>query len=160
MTLPAGFGEPARDPDQAEARMAAWAQGLADKAARYQEVGQRTEALRLTASSPDGAVRVTVRADGALEDLEFGDRARTVPLERLSGLVMETVRQAQSGIADQVAGVMAEGLGDEDAQTRALVLDNLRSRFPDPETADDDDGPAPTAREAAPADDDEEDRPW
>ncbi|MEV0678671.1 YbaB/EbfC family nucleoid-associated protein [Actinosynnema sp. NPDC050436] len=160
MSVPTGFGEPVRDPDEAEARMNAWARGLADKAARYQEVGARTEALRLTASSPDGAVRVTVRADGGLVDLEFGDRARSVPLERLSGLVMQTVRQAQAGIADRVAEVMTDGLGDEDAQTRALVLDNLRSRFPDP--TDDDEGhdepAAPPAGDAGP--DDEENRPW
>ncbi|MEU4805572.1 YbaB/EbfC family nucleoid-associated protein [Actinosynnema sp. NPDC023587] len=166
MSVPTGFGEPARDPDEAEARMSTWARGFAEKAARYREVGERTEALRLTASSPDGAVRVTVRADGGLVDLEFGDRARSVPLDRLSGLVMATVRQAQAGIADRVAEVMSDGLGDEDSRTRALVVDNLRTRFPDTEDTGDtgDTGVAaentPAAgRDTAPADD-EEHRPW
>jgi hypothetical protein len=163
MSAPSGFGDPVRDPDEAEARMNAWAQGFAAKAARYREVGERTEQLRLTASSPNGEVQVTVRADGSPTDLRFGDRARTVPLENLSGMVLDTLRRAQAGIADRVAEVMADGLGDEDVQTRTLVLDNLRARFPDPETDDvapDEVPDAPDRRRPAADGDEEENQPW
>ncbi|MCP2167451.1 YbaB/EbfC family nucleoid-associated protein [Goodfellowiella coeruleoviolacea] len=160
MSTPTGFGEPVRDPDQAEARMNAWAQQLADKAARYRDVGERTQALRLTAASPDGAVRVTVRADGALDDLEFGDRARTLPLPDLAQQVMNTVRRAQAQIADQVAAVMTDRLGDEDQQTRSLVLDNLRARFPEPDDEDTAAGAAATNDRQADDPDDEENELW
>ncbi|GLZ29286.1 hypothetical protein Lesp02_14760 [Lentzea sp. NBRC 105346] len=152
-----GFGEVVRDPEEAEARMAAWAKGFEEKAARYRAVGEQTEALRLTASSPNGAVRVTVRADGSLTGIEFGDRARTIPLEHLPSMIMDTVHRAQSGIAGRVAEVMAEGLGDEDLQTRSMMLDNLRERFPELETDENDEEPAQVRDDVR---DDEENEPW
>ncbi|MEC3980722.1 YbaB/EbfC family nucleoid-associated protein [Amycolatopsis sp. H20-H5] len=146
MTSANGIGDFVTDPDEAIRRMDQWAQGFADKAQRYQAAQERTEQLRLTATSSDGAVRVTVGADGGVTGLEFSNKARSFPLDELSRQILATMHRAQSGIADQVAGVMAEQLGDEDPETRSLVLDNLRSRFPDPdeEPGDEpDDGPGP-----------------
>ncbi|ACU36795.1 YbaB/EbfC family nucleoid-associated protein [Actinosynnema mirum] len=147
------------DADGAEDRMAEWSRALSDKADRYREAGQRTEELRLSAVSPDGAVQVVVKADGSLVDLQFGDRARTIPLEHLAVVVMETVRQAQATIADEVSDVMSRTLGDEDQQTRDMVLGNLRSRF----AATDDLNDFHDARATnttAQADDDDRNDPW
>ncbi|WP_158890974.1 YbaB/EbfC family nucleoid-associated protein [Amycolatopsis anabasis] len=170
MTTAGGFGDLMRDPDQAEARIDAWAQQFADKAQRYQAVQQRTAEIRLTSTSPDGAVRVTVRSDGSVTDLSFGDRARTIPLEELSGKILDTMRRAQAGIADQVAEVLAEQLGDEDQQTRSLMLGELRSRFPDPDAEEEppaepetpaaDPGTPSGATRPPAAEDDEENNPW
>jgi DNA-binding protein YbaB len=126
-----GLGDLMRDPEEAQRRLDQWAEGLENKAQRYAAAQERTEALRLTASTPDGAVKVTVGADGGVTGLEFGNKARTYPLDELSSKILATMHQAQSGIANLVAEVMQESLGDEDQETRALMLGTLRSRFPE-----------------------------
>ena len=141
MTSPNGLGDLMRDPDETIRRMDDWAAGFAAKAERYQAAQEQTERLRLTATSSDGAVSVTVGADGTVTDLTFSNKVKSFPLEELSRQILTTMRRAQSGIADRVAGVMAEQLGDEDRETRTALLDNLRGRFPDPD--DPDDPPAP-----------------
>src|SRR3954465_14074729 len=97
-----------RDPDEAAASIDAWAQGLSAKADRYRSAQQRTEEIRLTSSTSDGSVRVTVRADGSVTDLQLAGRARTMPLDELSSQILATMRRAQAGIAEQVAMVLAE----------------------------------------------------
>jgi DNA-binding protein YbaB len=144
------------DPDQAAADIDAWAQGLAAKADRYRLAGERTEQLRMSATSRDGSVKVTVRADGSVDDLELAGRARSMPLPELSNLILATMHKAQANIADEVSEIMAEEVGDEDPQTRSLMIDNLRARFPDPdedeyeyEDDDEDDEPEQTTPPAS-----------
>ncbi|MFD4193770.1 YbaB/EbfC family nucleoid-associated protein [Amycolatopsis thermoflava] len=163
MTSANGLGELMRDPDEAAARMNAWAQGLAEKAERYRAAQARTEEIRLTSANTDGSVRVTVRADGSVTDLDLSGRARTMPLDELSAQILATMRRAQAGIAARVAEVMQEEVGDEDPQTRSLLVDNLRSRFPDPDAGEDDEQAAAEPAEERPqarTDDDEENNPW
>lgn len=136
MTGPNGLGDLMRDPDETMRRMDDWAAGFAAKAERYQAAQEQTERLRLTATSSDGAVSVTVGADGTVTDLTFSNKIKSFPLEELSRQILTTMRRAQSGIADRVAGVMAEQLGDEDRETRGALLDSLRGRFPDPDEPD------------------------
>jgi DNA-binding protein YbaB len=164
MTTPNGLGGLMRDPDQAAAQLDAWAQGFAEKAERYRAAQERTEEIRLTSANSDGSVRVTVRADGSVTDLNLSGRARTMPLDELSAQILTTMRRAQSGIADRVAEVMTEEVGDEDPQTRSLLVDNLRSRFPgldeDDEPADDEPEPPRPASSGNAEADDEENNPW
>lgn len=128
---PSGFAVLGSDPDEALRGIQQWAQGFADKAQRYQAVQHDTERIRLSASSPDGRVKVTVRADGSVTDLQFTDKIRSMRPEELSAQILATMRKAQAGLATQVGEVMTAHLGDEDLQTRTLTLDNLRERFPD-----------------------------
>ncbi|WIX91933.1 YbaB/EbfC family nucleoid-associated protein [Amycolatopsis sp. DG1A-15b] len=181
MTGPNGLGDLMRDPDETIRRMDDWAAGFAAKAQRYQAAQEQTERLRLTATSSDGAVSVTVGADGTVTDLTFSNKVKSFPLEELSRQILTTMRRAQSGIADRVAGVMAEQLGDEDRETRGALLDSLRGRFPDPDEPDEQPPvppapvpPAPTGGAAVPpapgtpptpprrpaAADDEDNNPW
>ncbi|GHG51244.1 MULTISPECIES: YbaB/EbfC family nucleoid-associated protein [Amycolatopsis] len=136
MTGPNGLGDLTRDPDETIRRMDDWAAGFAAKAQRYQAAQEQTERLRLTATSSDGAVSVTVGADGTVTDLTFSNKVKSFPLDELSRQILTTMRRAQAGIAERVAGVMAEQLGDEDRETRSVLLDNLRGRFPDPDEPD------------------------
>ncbi|MFB9684422.1 YbaB/EbfC family nucleoid-associated protein [Amycolatopsis plumensis] len=136
MTGPNGLGDLMRDPDETIRRMDDWAAGFAAKAQRYQAAQEQTERLRLTATSSDGAVSVTVGADGTVTDLTFSNKVKSFPLDELSRQILTTMRRAQAGIAERVAGVMAEQLGDEDRETRSVLLDNLRGRFPDPDEPD------------------------
>jgi DNA-binding protein YbaB len=164
------FSGISRDPDEAMAGIDRWAQGFADKAQRYQAAQRETEQLRLTASSANGVVRVTVGADGNVTGLELGDKVRTMPPADLAAQILDTMRRAQSGIADRVSDVMTEQLGDEDQETRAEMLGTLRTRFPQQddeveEEVDDEESP-PTAlrrdgnRDADLDDDDEDNSPW
>jgi DNA-binding protein YbaB len=136
-----GLGEAMRNPDEAIRKVNDWAAGFARKAERYATVQERTEQLSLSATSPDGTVRVTVGADGVVSDLAFSNRIRTTAPEELARMVLATMRQAQAGITQRVAEVMDEVLGDEDRETRSAMLGALSARF-DPE--DPDDGPAAT----------------
>ncbi|MFI6301051.1 YbaB/EbfC family nucleoid-associated protein [Amycolatopsis thailandensis] len=144
MTRPNELGELMLDPDEAQRKMDQWAAGLEEKAQRYAAAQERTEELRLTATSSDGAVKVTVGADGGVTALEFGNKARTYPMEELSRQILATMHQAQGGIAGKVAEVMQESLGDEDQETRELMIGTLRSRFPEIEEEE------PTASEPPP----------
>jgi DNA-binding protein YbaB len=128
-----GIAEVARDPEAVKERVEQWAQGFAAKAERYQAAQAATEQVRLSASSSDGSVQVTVRADGTVTDLQFTEKIRAMPLPEISAQILATMRKAQSGIADRVGEVVAAQLGDEDQQTRAVMLGELRDRFPEPE---------------------------
>jgi YbaB/EbfC DNA-binding family len=141
-----GLGDLMRDPEETIRRMDDWAAGFAAKAERYQAAQEQTERLRLTASSGDGAGSGTVGADGTVTDLTFSNKIKSFPLDELSRTILTTMRRAQAGIAERVAGVMSEQLGDEDPETRTLLLDNLRGRFPDPDEPED----APPAAEPPP----------
>jgi hypothetical protein len=139
-------------PDEAKARLDQWAAGLSAKAAKYESVARQTDALRLSASSVSNFVKVTVRADGSVTDLEFGPKARTVPMPELATLILDTMHRAQAGIAGRVGDVLAAELGDDDPETRELMLAELRGRFPDP-----DDDEAPASESGEPGQDEE---PW
>ncbi|GLY66741.1 YbaB/EbfC family nucleoid-associated protein [Amycolatopsis taiwanensis] len=121
------------DPDEVERRIGQWAAGFAAKAERYEAAQARVEQLRSSATSPDGAVRVTVRSDGSLTDVQFTERIRALPLAELSAAILTTMRSAQAKVVEQVGETMSEELGDEDAQTRAVMMDQLRARFPEPD---------------------------
>ncbi|QFU91643.1 Nucleoid-associated protein YbaB [Amycolatopsis sp. YIM 10] len=149
---PGGITAMSGDPGEALARLNEWAGGFAAKAEKYEAVARQTEELRLSATSASGAVRVTVRADGSVTDLEFTPKARTIPLPELASLILATMREAQSGIATRVGEVMAGQLGDDDPQTRELMLAELRGRFPAPDEEPDDHEP--------PEDQDGENSPW
>ncbi|MET8851856.1 YbaB/EbfC family nucleoid-associated protein [Amycolatopsis sp. NPDC004625] len=151
MTGPNGLGDLMRDPDETIRRMDDWAAGFAAKAQRYQTAQEQTERLRLTATSSDGAVSVTVGADGTVTDLTFSNKVKSFPLDELSRQILATMRRAQAGIADKVAGVMAEQLGDEDRETRGALLDNLRGRFPNPDEPDEQPPAPPTPPPPAPS---------
>ncbi|MER5388797.1 YbaB/EbfC family nucleoid-associated protein [Saccharopolyspora sp. NPDC002686] len=126
-----GFASIGADPDEAERRIQEWAKGFEEKAQRYQAIQAETEQLRLTAASSDGRVKVTVRADGSITDLELTDKVRSMPPSELASQILSTMHKAQSDIAGKVGETMTAHLGDEDRETRAMMLDNLRERFPE-----------------------------
>lgn len=62
--------------------------------------GVATDEITFQATSPDGAVTVTVRPDGSVERLDFAEHARHIPLNVLSDLILETMRGALAGIEE------------------------------------------------------------
>jgi DNA-binding protein YbaB len=94
---------------------------LSNFQSRMQDVQQKaaklTEGLAaasVTKSSADGAVTVTVGANGALLNLELSRRIAEIPPPQLSALVMRTVREAQRAASAKVGEALQE-FGDDGA---------------------------------------------
>jgi DNA-binding protein YbaB len=113
---------------------------------RVQEITERAgatrarlAALRPAATSPDGAVTVTVSSTGALVDLAFGPAAERIALPDLARLVVATAQTARSEAARQTEAAVAELVGSDTAR-RAM-------------------GPPPTADERIEPEDESGDQP-
>jgi DNA-binding protein YbaB len=94
------------DPEAVLRQLQAQADDLESKAAQL-----RTELATVTASasSPDGAVTVTLAPTGALADIAFSAAVADHAPEALGPLVMATVRAAQRAVDDQVKASLGDG---------------------------------------------------
>ncbi|MEV8437118.1 YbaB/EbfC family nucleoid-associated protein [Actinosynnema sp. NPDC051121] len=110
--------------DNFEAKLA----DLQRKSADLQENFQNSQA---TASSPDGAVTITVGPNGGLLDIRLGHRATELGSARLTALIMQTAKVAQKQAAQQVMAAF-EPLG-EGTEAMRMVSDAI----PDDEVEDD-----------------------
>ncbi|MCE6999455.1 YbaB/EbfC family nucleoid-associated protein [Saccharothrix sp. S26] len=164
--------------DNFEAKLA----DLQRKSADLQENFQNSQA---TASSPDGAVTITVGPNGGLLNIQLGHRATELGSARLTALIMQTAKAAQKQAAQQVLAAF-EPLGEGTEALRmvsdAIPDDEVGDDEPDyaePEYAEPEPEPARTApapvaagwqaqaqpsrpaRPSRPADDeDDENQPW
>jgi DNA-binding protein YbaB len=112
------------DPDQMELRLSQWAQGFADQADRFHRMRAQVEQIRVTDSSPDGAVRVTVDSSGALTDLALTDKIYGMPPPEVAAQVMACLRRAQQQLAPLVQETMQATIGGEQ-----LLVDNVVSGY-------------------------------
>ncbi|WP_249027293.1 YbaB/EbfC family nucleoid-associated protein, partial [Amycolatopsis lexingtonensis] len=102
--------------------------GMPEIARRAAEAKARLEHVSATASSPDGAVTVTVNTSGALQELTFGPRADELPRARLAQAVLAAAKRAQVDAAQQLTAIMAPVIGpDSDA------MHFLQEQIPAPE---------------------------
>lgn len=67
-------------------------------------------AIAVEGSSPDGAVRLTVNADGVLLGLRLGDGVSAMSPVEIANAVLRTYGQAQRAAADEAAELLA-GVG-------------------------------------------------
>lgn len=84
---------------------------LTDIAARANEAGARLRRVSRTATSSRGEVTVTVGAGGALEDLTLTPAARTLEVDELARLILDTTRRARQAVGTQMAGIATECFG-------------------------------------------------
>jgi DNA-binding protein YbaB len=98
-----------RDPDSMLRELRQQAEDLETKATQL-----RTELANAsaTATSPDGAVTVTLSPTGALQDISFSPKASTVKPEALGPLVMKTVQAARREVSNRVTASLAEQFSD------------------------------------------------
>ncbi|MCP2164502.1 YbaB/EbfC family nucleoid-associated protein [Goodfellowiella coeruleoviolacea] len=89
-----------------------------DLVARAEEIRAKIRALAGTASTPDGAVTVTVDASGALRDIEFGHAAERMPRQALAAAVLATARFAHNRATEQLPAVLAALAGEDSAAVR------------------------------------------
>ena len=121
-------------------RVEAW---LDDAVAQMEQQAERAQtfadvvgALCVTASNPDGSIRVTVDRTGAVTELHIGDGATRTSGPNPSGSILSAqilavMRRAQSGLAQQVAVAAAQTLGEDSSIGRACVQE-YSARFPVP----------------------------
>ena len=90
------------------------------------------DAVRGTASAPDGTVTVIVDASGMVVDLDITDGATHRRGHDLARLVRETIHAAQRDVATRVNAMAAETFGADSPVTHRM-RDELSLRFVEPE---------------------------
>ncbi|WP_158628607.1 YbaB/EbfC family nucleoid-associated protein [Saccharopolyspora rhizosphaerae] len=125
--------------------LASMQQRADDMVRQSQEVQQTLQEMSETAAEPDGAVAVTVSANGALEDLHLDKTALSRGPERLQETILQLAGEAQAKIAGRVVEAVEPVAGKSG-------LDFLRSQLPaDPDAA--------AAESRRPADDSDDEPP-
>jgi DNA-binding protein YbaB len=122
---------------------------IADMQQKSAELQQNIAASAATASTPDGAVRVTVGPTGALQDLQLAPSTTRYAPAELAALVMRTAAQAQREAAHRVAAAFAPVA--EGTEAMQMLQDFLP---PPPKPVSD----APA--DGLAAEDDDEEEPW
>ncbi|KOX21941.1 hypothetical protein ADK67_25255 [Saccharothrix sp. NRRL B-16348] len=117
---------------------------LADLQRKSADLQENFENSQATASSPDGAVTITVGPNGGLLNIQLGHRATELGSARLTALIMQTAKVAQKQAAQQVMAAF-EPLG-EGTEAMRMVSDAI----PDDQVEDDDE-PDYAEPEAEPA---------
>lgn len=87
---------------------------VAGIAERAQAVRARIASVRASATSPDGAVTVSVNVHGALEDLSFGAAAESMSLPDLAHTIVRTARKAGMQAATAGAEALSPLISDTD----------------------------------------------
>ncbi len=110
---------------------------LADLQRKSADLQENFENSQATASSPDGAVTITVGPNGGLLNIQLGHRATELGSARLTALIMQTAKVAQKQAAQQVMAAF-EPLG-EGTEAMRMVSDAI----PDDEVDDEPDRAEP-----------------
>ncbi|MFC3893079.1 YbaB/EbfC family nucleoid-associated protein [Lentzea rhizosphaerae] len=77
-----------------------WQLQIAENAQHYRDLNHRLSQLRITETSRDGAVRVTVATSGLLTSLVLTESPGPMSRAQLAAQIMECIRRAQSKIPD------------------------------------------------------------
>ncbi|MER5267748.1 YbaB/EbfC family nucleoid-associated protein [Actinosynnema sp. NPDC002837] len=160
---------------------------LADLQRKSADLQENFENSQATASSPDGAVTITVGPNGGLLNIQLGHRATELGSARLTAVIMQTAKVAQKQAAQQVMAAF-EPLG-EGTEAMRMVSDAIpddeveadEADYAEPDYAEPEAAPAPPpppayapapasrqpqmpsrpARPSRPGDDEDDDnQPW
>jgi DNA-binding protein YbaB len=129
------------DPTQVERGIDEWVAAARQRADQLRELRSEVERIKVTHTSENGAVTVTVDSNGVPSDIRFTERASSVRPDDLGPLVMKCLRAAQSRIGGRVDDAAAATVGENLQDTRRMVVDSYRQRFGDAESE-----PAPARR--------------
>ena len=98
----------------------------------YAELDRAAASMRITETDRTGAVRVTVDAQGRV--LDVVTTAGGPPVERIGAVVLDCLHRAQARIADEIATLATQVVGDGDEMAGHVVA-TMRERFPAPASA-------------------------
>ncbi|MEU4525842.1 YbaB/EbfC family nucleoid-associated protein [Amycolatopsis sp. NPDC024027] len=129
------------EPPDIERLVDDWERDATEKATRYRQMQQQVEQISITESVADGAVRVTVGANGIPTGVAMTGAVRTMSPEQIAGAVMAAMRKAQSRYPEKIREILAGTVGD-DATSRHLV-EVAERNFPAPEESAEDEAALP-----------------
>ncbi|MFI9812586.1 YbaB/EbfC family nucleoid-associated protein [Saccharothrix variisporea] len=109
------------DPDGARERLAAWKGRIDQLAADTEAMSERMQAVRVTASDPNGLAEVTIDSTGTLVDLRLTDRIQRVPPTAVAQAIMATLGDARARMADRSQEIIADTIGTRSAAGRAIA---------------------------------------
>jgi DNA-binding protein YbaB len=118
-----------RDLNEAERWVADWSAAVSERAEQAQRLAARVADSTATAEGAGGLIEVRVDSSGALTALHLDDRVTGWPAARIERVIMNTLRQAQNALFDQIATAVADTVG-ADTETGRAVLDGYERRFP------------------------------
>jgi DNA-binding protein YbaB len=113
---------------------------------RAQQIREQAGRISVHHRSADGAVEVTVDANGVLTDLAFTETVRRIPHQHLGRVVLTCLHEARSRVGPQYEQIVRLSGADEGAIAR--MVGRYRESHPERFGAE----PKPAAR--APEDDD------
>jgi len=102
----------------------AWLTSISDRTAQTRQLAERVAGVSVSASSPDGAVEVTVSSAGVLTDLRLDEQVRTWPADRIASEILAVQREAQRQLAERVAQTVGR-----DSPTARVIVEDLQQRF-------------------------------
>jgi len=117
------------DLDGAERWVDNWESSIADRAAKVKTFAEQGAGVTGIASDPDRVVEVTVDSSGVVTGLYLSERVRRVPAPELGDLILSVMRAAQANLAQRMAEVAAETMGEDSDLTRSIAASYER-RFP------------------------------
>ena len=118
-----------RDVDDAEEWVRSWSTQVSGRAEAAAALADRVAGLTASATSADGAVRVSVASSGNVTGLALADEVRSLAGADLAAQIMTVMRRAQAGLSEQVAEAVDETVG-ADTETGRAVLESFAQRFP------------------------------
>jgi hypothetical protein len=113
---------------EAEQWLADWQSRITDGAERTREMAARIAAVKVSAQSPDGAVKITVDSAGVPIGMTLSSAVEEWPAQRIADQIMTTMRRAQTDLTHRVEAAAADtvGAGSEIART---LLTPYHERF-------------------------------
>jgi DNA-binding protein YbaB len=118
-----------------------WQERAADKAEKLGRMQQKIEQLSVTEVSRDGAVEITVKSNGIVQNVQLAESAANRPMAKLSAEIMRTIQAAQAKLPELMQQAVADTIGLEDSSAQH-VLSEARRNFPAPPQDDEDGHPS------------------
>jgi DNA-binding protein YbaB len=107
--------------DDVERMVGDWERNAEQKAARFAQMQDQVEQISITESVADGAVSVTVGANGLPTDVTMTEGVRGMAPEEIASGVMAAMRRAQARYPARLAEILAETVGDDPAANHILA---------------------------------------
>ncbi|MGW5922075.1 YbaB/EbfC family nucleoid-associated protein [Nocardia fluminea] len=117
------------DLNNAAAELSRWAEDLEQKAQRYQELHAKMTAVSVTDTSADGRISVTVDANGSTTAITLAAAVRGMDPTAVATELMACTHRAQARLRDQVAGLVQDTVGADEAGQ--AIVGQYSDRFPD-----------------------------
>jgi phenylpyruvate tautomerase PptA (4-oxalocrotonate tautomerase family) len=118
--------------DAAEEWVRSWSDSVSERATAARELADRVARLTVDATDADRLITTTVNGSGGLVGLRLAAEAARLPMDELADEILRTMRQAQSRLAERVAGIAAQTVGADSESARAVVS-SFEQRYPEPD---------------------------